>query len=176
MADVWRVDFDGARLVTGDSPAGDGAAPPGCLLDVIRVRVITGDPIATSIVYAGELPDTALEGQVCTTGNGEYMRFGHGKWIREKLLLDDAAVLMFAGNGTIWDKSLRYVDALTARMNPLDYITGGSAGAQSVSFPSVADVLAFYKAKRDAIASMAAGFGGPKRVCVKPYPVGGVYG
>jgi hypothetical protein len=142
----------------------------------MRVRVMIGDPIAASIVYSAELPAQALEGQVCTTGNGVYMRFENGAWAGAKLQLDDVAITMLAGKGTVFDRALRCVDALVARLNPLDYITGGSAGGQSVSFPSASDVLAFFKMKREAIASMGAASGNVRSVRVKPFPVGGVYG
>jgi hypothetical protein len=172
--DVYLADENGNRLVfsIGDDPP--LPPPPEWLAEVLKVRFIIGDPICTSLIYADVLPESALEGQVYTSGDGVYYKRENGAWVTCRLTLDDRAIDAFRG-GSTWQQASRAIDLLLIRINPLDYITSGNAGGQSVSFPSLADVLAFFNARKAAISSWAVQAGDVQRVGCHPVAVGGVY-
>jgi hypothetical protein len=142
---------------------------------ILQIRRLIGDPVASSINYADPLPDNALDRAVYTTGDGAYQARRYGAWKPVKIQIDDVEIERMDTAANIYVSALTAVNALIARINPLDYITSGNAGAQSVGFPSLADVLAFFNAKKAAIASMAAEAGDVQRAGWHPVPVGGVF-
>jgi hypothetical protein len=168
---VFLSDENGNRLVfeAGDAP------PPEWLAEVLRVRFVIGDPAGSPLIFAAALPAAPIEGMVCTAGNGVYRRWRDGAWETCPITLDDQAINGFRG-GTVWERAKQAIALLLIRINPLDYITSGNAGGQSVSFPSLESVAAFFKTRQEAIDAQIIASGGANRVCVRPYPVGGVYG
>jgi hypothetical protein len=142
---------------------------------ILQIRQLIGDPIASSIHYADPLPGDALEGSVYTTGNGVYQFWRSGAWKPVKIQMDDVEIERMDTSANVYVSASMAVNALIARINPLDYITSGNAGGQTVSFPSLADVLAFFNAKKEAIGEMASQSGNTQQARRHPVPVGGVY-
>jgi hypothetical protein len=142
---------------------------------ILQIRQLIGDPIASSINYADPLPSDALNGAVYTTGNGVYQTWRYGAWKPAKIQIDDIEIERMDASANIYVSASMAVNALIARINPLDYITSGNAGAQSVGFPSLADVLTFFNAKKTAIEKMAVQSGNVLQARRRDVPVGGVY-
>jgi hypothetical protein len=89
--------------------------------------------------------------------------------------MDDVEIERMDISANIYVSASLAVNALIARINPLDYITSGNAGGQTVSFPSLADVLAFFNAKKEAVGKIANLSGIMQQARRHPVPVGGVY-
>jgi hypothetical protein len=142
---------------------------------ILQIRQLIGDPIASSINYADPLPSDALNGAVYTTGNGVYQAWRYGAWKPVKLQIDDVEIERMDIGTNIYVSASMAVNALIARINPLDYITSGNTGAQSAGFPSLADVLSFFNAKKEAIGKMAVQSGNVLQARRRDVPVGGVY-
>jgi hypothetical protein len=142
---------------------------------ILQIRQLIGDPIASSINYADPLPSDALNGAVYTTGNGVYQAWRYGAWKAVKLQIDDVKIEEVDTSANIYVSALAAVDALIARINPLDYITSGNAGAQSVSFPTIESVYASFNLKKAQIEKMAIQSGYVLQARRHPVPVGGVY-
>jgi hypothetical protein len=181
MARVYWVTQDelylateaGVRLVFQN---GDPEPPSSWLADVLRVRLIVGDPVCGTLIYVPALPGSALEGVCCTTGNGQYYLMRDGEWEALTVQFGDEVIGEYRRRAkSIWQAAHTVIKALLIRINPLDYITGGNAGAQSVSFPSLADVTAFFNERLKHITDMMNDADGYNRVRVARQPVGGLY-
>jgi hypothetical protein len=142
---------------------------------ILQIRSLIGDPVATSINYADPLPPSALEGAVYTIGDGVYQIYRAGAWKPVKVRMDDSEIEGLDSGGSVYAAALDAINILLLKINPLDYITSGNAGGQSVGFPSIADVLAFFNAKKAAIAAIAAKAGDVQRAGHCPVPVGGLF-
>jgi hypothetical protein len=153
---------------------GDRAMPAPYLEKIMRIRVIVGDPLAPSIIYDDQLPDRGLEGQIYTRGDGRYYRWSDNSWKAVALKFDDITIDILARGQDIWRGALYVFDNYLAKLDPLDYITSGNAGAQSVSFPSVSEVLAWFTARRALIVKQLERYGTITRACYRPRAVGGV--
>jgi hypothetical protein len=191
--DFWRV-VDGAggaelyRSVDGDPTAlrkvdgpGIPAPVPDWQQEIIRVRRSIGDPVAADFLLAEALPDTgapntayALYGDYY---DGKYFYYTPGGWKQYALKFADAYVRRRVAESGRLNAAIGLITDLIARLDPKDYITGGSAGGQSVSFPSIESVTAFYKELQSALLAQDArergiGTGGFFRA--RHRPVGGV--
>lgn len=181
MARVYWVTQDNVFLATENGvrlafEEGSPAPPPLWLADVIRVRLIAGDPICGAIIYAPSLPDTAPSGTCATNGDGLYFIMRDGEWQEITLQFQDGILReRVEKTGNVLKTAYEIIKLLLIRINPLDYVTSANAGAQSVSFPSVADVISFFNEKLKHIGDMINAESGCRRVCVAPYPVGGLY-
>jgi hypothetical protein len=142
---------------------------------ILQIRSLIGDPAATSVNYEDPLPASALEGAAYTTGDGAYQMYRAGAWKPVKIQMDDSEIERLDSGGSVYSAALNAINVLLLKINPLDYITSGGAGAQSVGFPSLADVTAFFNAKKAAVASLAARAGDAQRAGRRPVPVGGVF-
>jgi hypothetical protein len=134
------------------------------------------DPLANDLFFVTSLPDEPPEGAAFTRGDGVYWAYPGGEWVKLPLKFSDAAVedMLSMGGGVITAACL-LIDRLTARIQPGDYITSGNAGGQSLSFPSLADMLAFYRGlKKDLLDEEARLNAGSFIITPRP-PVGGVY-
>jgi len=119
-----------------------------CLKEIFEVRRSIGDPITADFVFTDELPENASTNTAYTTGNGEYKYFNEVEWRQYKLKFSDGYIMgLIEGLGRI-KASIKLVDNLIAKIDPTDYLTSGNAGGQSVSFPSLSEVLAYYNALR----------------------------
>jgi hypothetical protein len=170
-----RLTDDGYERVTEYAP--EPSPPPDWLQQVIHVRRNVGDPITLDFLYIDSLPDSGMEKTAYTTGNGSYWYYA-GTWKKYGLQFSDAYIRQLVEARDKWSASLILIDNLIAQINPADYITSGSAGGQSVSFPSLADMLAYYKARKEAIQNMQRVTvntnGGGSYRC-RPRAVGGEY-
>jgi hypothetical protein len=181
MARVYWVTQDSVFLATENGvrlafEEGSPAPPPDWLADVLRVRLIIGDPICGAVIYARPLPDAAPEGSCATGGDGLYYVMRDGEWQEITLQFQDGILReRVEKNGNVLKAAYESIKLLLIRINPLDYITGANAGGQSVSFPGVADVISFFIEKLKHISGMVNAEKGYTRACVPPYPVGGVY-
>jgi hypothetical protein len=150
---------------------------PDRLKEIFEVRRSIGDPVTADLVFTEELPLTALENTAYTTGNGEYKYFDRVEWRLYSLKFSDDYIRgLVEGFGRI-KASIKLIDNLMARINPADYLTSGNMGGQSVSFPSLGEVIAFYNALRDRLIEeekAAAGMNSGLMVQTKRRPVGGV--
>jgi len=119
------------------------------LKEIFEVRRSIGDPVTADFVFVDELPETALPNTAYTTGNGEYKYFDEVDWRQYKLKFSDGYIRgLVEGLGRL-KASIKLVDNLIAKIDPTDYLVAGNAGGQSVSFPSLSEVLAYYNALRD---------------------------
>jgi len=122
---------------------------PDLLKEIFEVRRSIGDPVTADFIFTDELPLTAPLNTAYTTGNGEYKYFNEVEWRQYKLKFSDGYIMgLIEGLGRI-KASIKLVDNLIAKIDPTDYLLSGNAGGQSVSFPSLGDVLAYYNALRD---------------------------
>jgi hypothetical protein len=175
---AYRITQEGMyRIVyTQDNPP---PPVPGWLVPVLRVRELIYDPQAKDIVYVEQLPSYPPAGVAFTLGDGAYRVRPGSTWTALDTKFTDAGiedVLAMAGNPVRAASLL--IDRLIARIQPEDYITSGTAGGQSVGFPSLADMLAFYRGlKADLLAEAAAleGMDSGRLFSVERPAVGGVW-
>jgi hypothetical protein len=156
----------------------DADAPlprPAWFARIAHLRMLIGDPPASEIVYAEALPADGYEtDDAWTTADGAYWKWTDGKWQKQKIILADSYIRAAGGDGSVYRAGGVLLDTLLARINPLDYLTGGTAGGQSLSFSSLAEVTAFFTARKAALQELAEQEG-TVRFCVQPVPVGDVY-
>lgn len=175
---AYRITREGMyRIVyTKDNPP---PPVPGWLVPVLRLREMIYDPQAKDIVYVEQLPSYPLPGIAFTLGDGLYRVRPGDAWITLDTKFTDAGIedaLAMAGEPV--RAACLLIDRLVARIQPEDYITSGNAGGQSVSFPSLADMLAFYRGlKADLLAEAAAlkGLDTGRFFTVERPAVGGVW-
>jgi hypothetical protein len=150
---------------------------PDSLKEILELRRRIGDPITADFVCTDVLPATALENISYTTGDGEYKFFDGVEWRAYTLKFSDGYIQgLVEGMGRL-KAAIKLIDNLIARIDPMDYITSGNAGGQSVSFPSLGEVMAYYNALRDRLIEeekAAAGVNSGLMVHTVRRPVGGV--
>jgi hypothetical protein len=173
---------DGQKLLTESEAAilADTLdIPPDWLVRVVQTRWYLGDPPTTQFIYSTTQPDTATDGMVWTNGDGNYYHRTGTTWIKCKLQFGDGYIRVFTDAGMPpLNVAVNNIDQLIMRIDPTDYITSGNAGGQSVSFPSLAEVTAFFTAKKKALQDMIleqAGLGGVTFVRACRPAVGGSY-
>jgi hypothetical protein len=131
---------------------------PGWLVPVLRVRAMIYDPRAKDIVYAERLPFYPPSGVAFTLGDGAYRARPGAEWIALDTKFADTGIedaIAMAKEPA--RAACLLIDRVIARIQPDDYITGGSAGGQSVSFPSLDSMISFYRGlKADLLAEAAA--------------------
>jgi hypothetical protein len=175
---AYRVTQEGMfRIVyTKDAPP---PPVPEWLIPLLRLRELIYDPQAKDLVYVEQLPSYPMPGVAFTLGDGRYRSRPGDTWVDLETKFTDAGiedVLAMAGDPV--RAACLLIDRLIARINPEDYITSGNAGGQTVSFPSLADMLAFYRGlKADLLAEAAAlaGTDTGRFFTVKRPAVGGVW-
>ena len=125
------------------------------LQDIIEVRRSIGDPVTSDFIFVEKLPSFIPEeppdiliNTAYTTGNGEYWFFDQIEWRKYTLKFGGAYVKLLVDKHGRLGASIKLVDNLIAQIDPTDYLTSGNAGGQSVSFPSLQDVLNYYDALR----------------------------
>jgi hypothetical protein len=123
---------------------------PDWLIPILRVREMIYDPQAKDIVYTERLPSDPPAGIAFTLGDGSYRARPGEEWIILDTKFTDAgiedAVAMMGGPIRA---ACMLINRLISRIQPDDYITGGNAGGQSVSFPSLESMTAFYRALKE---------------------------
>ena len=165
--DFWRVvdNVEGAELyrcVDGDPAAlrkvdwTDAPVPiPVWQRDIIRVRRSIADPIAADFLLTLSLPaagaPTTAYALYGDSYNGKYYYYSAGGWKEYALKFSDDYIRQRVAESGRLNAAIGLITDLIARLDPTDYITGGNAGGQSVSFPSLESVLAFYKGLKDAL-------------------------
>jgi hypothetical protein len=160
----------------------DEAPPPvpDWLIPILRVRGMIYDPMAKDIIFVEALPYfNTPEGVAFTLGDGNYqVKNSDGDWVNLPTKFTDAAIEdMVSLGGSALGGACLLIDRLIARIQPDDYITSGTAGGQSVGFPSLESMLAFYrglKADLKAEDEAAAGFSTGRLFTVERPAVGGV--
>jgi hypothetical protein len=152
------------------------AEKPVWLDEVIQIRRSIGDPVTGDFVYVDELPETAPQNTAYTTGSGEY-RFHDGvEWRLYSLKCGDAYIRLLAGKHGRIGAAVKLIDTLIAQIDPADYLTGGNAGGQSMSFPSLQEVLDYYTTLRGILLeeeAAEAGMNSGLMLKTKKRPVGG---
>jgi len=147
------------------------------LHEIIEVRRRIGDPITADFCVVDELPTEARQNSAFTTGNGEYKFFDGVEWREYSLKFSDGYIKgLVEGFGKI-RASIRLIDNLMARIDPTDYLTSGNAGGQSVSFPSLSEVVDYYKSLRERLIeeeAAEAGMNSGLMLKTLTRPVGGV--
>jgi hypothetical protein len=133
--------------------------PPDWLLNVILVRRATGDPVVNDFVLVTALPSAGIHGTAYilydTAYNGAYNYWDGANWKQFSLKFADAYIQVLLEKSDRLNVSLTLIDNLIARIDPADYITSGNAGGQSVSFPGLADILAYYSGLKAALVDEA---------------------
>jgi hypothetical protein len=175
---VYRIIADGLMRVIWDEPSGPPPVPP-WLIPVLRIRGMIADPLANDLLYVLSLPPAPPAGTAFTIGDGGYRVYRDGVWVPLALRFTDGVIEdVFNQGGTVLSAAALLIDRLIARIDPQDYITSGTAGGQSLGFPSLADMLAFYRGLKKDLLDEAARLNGTDTgrffVIPKP-PVGGVY-
>jgi len=150
---------------------------PDNLNEIFEVRRSIGFPVTADFVYVEKLPDNPHENTAYTTGDGDYKYFDGVEWPSYALKLSDGYIIgLIEGMGRI-KASLKLIDNLIAQIDPTDYITSGNAGGQSVSFPSLGEVLAYYETLRKRLLDQEAaelGLNSGRMLHTVKRPVGGV--
>jgi hypothetical protein len=123
--------------------------PPDWLQDVIRVRRRIGDPVTSDFIFVNTLPAAAQPRTAVTTGDGNYWFYNRIEWKPYALKFSDVYIRELIKERGQRPAAIRLIDNLIARIDPTDYITSGNAGGQSVSFPTIAEVMDFYHRRRD---------------------------
>ena len=145
---------------------------------VIQVRRSIGDPVTSDfVIVEGDLPAEPLKNTAYTKGNGVYWFHDGVDWREYTLKFGDAYIGALIDHHGLIKAAVRLIDNLIARIDPSDYITSGNAGGQSMSFPSLQDVLAYYNALRDRLLeeeAEAAGMNSGLMLKTKKKMVGGV--
>ena len=151
---TYRITNGGAYRVVYTQPA----PVPVSLIQVLRVRGMIYDPLVNDIFFVETLPDNPPDGMAFTRGDGNYLQKQSGEWERLPIKFTDAGIedmIAIAGDDPIAGAAL-LIDRLIARIQPEDYLTSGNAGGQSLSFPTLAELLAFYKGLKDSLKEEAA--------------------
>jgi hypothetical protein len=179
MARVEWVNTSGAVL-GNDAGAtlyfrGTEPSPPPSLAKILQIRLIIGDPLASSLVYDDQLPDRGLKEQVYTRGDGRYYQWGDNGWEAVALKFDDITITLLTQGQDIWRGALYVFDHYLTKIDPLDYLTSASAGAQNVTLPGIPDVLAWFAARRAVIVRQVERYGRVTQVCYREHAVGGVF-
>jgi hypothetical protein len=150
---------------------------PAWLKEIFDVRRSIGDPVTADFVFVKKLPKTALQYSAHTTGNGAYKFYNGVEWREYSLKFSDAYIRVLAGKHGKAKAAVKLMDNLIAQIDPADYLTSGNSGGQSMSFPSLSDVLAYYNALRDALLeeeAAAAGMNSGRMLQTRKKYVGGV--
>jgi hypothetical protein len=178
---LYRMAEDGTTIRLAEGGSDTPPVPPDWLKDVIMIRRSIGDPIVNDFILTVELPDSGVKGTAYvlydTAYNGQYNYWDGTQWKQFDLKFSDAYIQMLLEKDTRLNTSIILINNLIARIDPTDYITSGNAGGQSVSFPSLADMLAFYEALKKALldeAAAEAGLNSSVFLKSKPVGVGGV--
>jgi hypothetical protein len=152
---------------------------PDWLIPILRVREMIYDPQAKDIVYVEQLPSYPPAGVAFTLGDDMYRVRPGDTWITLDTKFTDAGIedtLAMAGSPV--RAACLLIDRLIARIQPDDYITSGTAGGQSVGFPSLQDMLAFYRGLKADLRAEAAALEGTdtgRFFSVERPAVGGVW-
>ena len=153
------------------------AETPAWLQKIFNVRRSIGDPVTADFLFVDVLPAAAPQNIAHTTGNGVYQYYNGIEWREYRLKFSEAYIrLLVEDHGRI-KASIQLIDNLIARIDPADYITSGNAGGQSITFPSLSDVLLFYNTLRDRLLeeeAAEAGMNSGLMIKTKWRPVGGV--
>jgi len=150
--------------------------PPAWLDEVFQIRRSIGDPVTGDFVYVEELPDTAPQNIAHTTGNGEYQFYDGVEWRKYNLKFGDAYIRLLAEKHGRLGASIKLIDNLIAQIDPTD-LTSGNTGGQSMSFPSLQEVLNYYATLRNILfeeEAAEAGMNSGLMLETKRRPVGGV--
>jgi len=150
---------------------------PAWLDEVIQIRRSIGDPVTGDFVYAEELPETAPQNIAYTKGDGEYSFHDGVEWRKYSLKISDAYIKLLAGKHGRIGTAIKLIDNLIAQIDPTDYINSGNAGGQSMSFPSLQEVMNYYTTLRDILLeeeAKEAGMNSGLMLQTKKRPVGGV--
>jgi len=145
--------------------------------EIFQIRRSIGDPVTGNFVYVDAFPDTAQRNTAYTTGDGKYQFFNGLEWREYNLKFGDAYIGLLVEKHGRLGASIKLVNNLIAQINPKEYITSGKAGGQSMSFPSLRDVLDYYNTLRDALLeeeASDAGMNSGLMLEAKRSPVGGV--
>jgi len=153
------------------------AEKPAWLDEVIQIRRSIGDPVTGDFVFTDELPDTAPQNIAHTKGDGEYWFHDGVEWRKYSLRFGDAYIKLLAGKYGRLGASIKLIDNLIAQISPEDYVTSGNAGGQSMSFPSLQEVMNYYTTLRNILLEEEAaekGLNSGLMLQTKKRPVGGV--
>ena len=155
------------------------AETPAWLGEVIQVRRSIGDPVTSDFIYIEELSSSseALKNVAYTMGDGEYWFYDGLEWRLYSLKCSDAYIKLLAGKHGKIGAAIKLIDNLIAQIDPTDYINSGNTGGQSMSFPSLQEVLNYYTTLRDILLkeqAEEAGMNSGLMLETKKRPVGGV--
>jgi len=154
--------------------------PPAWLDEVFQIRRNIGDPVASDFIYMEEESLESVDAQkntAYTTGNGWYGFYDGVEWRQYNLKFSDTYIQLLARKHGRLGASIKLIDNLIAQIDPTDYITSGNSGGQSMSFPTLQEVLDYYTALRDILLeeeAKEAGMNSGLMLKTKRRPVGGV--
>jgi len=145
--------------------------------DVFEVRRLIGDPVTSDFTLVEELPDYALQNTAYTTGNGEYHYYDRLGWHLYTLKFGDAYIKILVEKLGKLGAAVKLINNLIAQIDPTDYINSGNAGGQSMSFPSLQDVMDYYNTLKENLLEEQAAENGTNSglmMRTKKRPIGGV--
>jgi hypothetical protein len=149
--------------------------------NVLWVRRAIGDPITTDIVGYDVLPATGTPGVAyLLTGDGYdgvYHYYALGQWQAYNLRFSDVYIKRRVELVGRLQAAIGLINELIARIDPVNYITGGNAGGQSMTFQTLTEVLGYYNGLKAVLLEQEAretGLGNSGFFRVKRRPVGGV--
>lgn len=177
--ELVRITQDGNERIINAAPPLP-PVPPLALQQIIRARLAIRDPQGISeIIYTPVMPGAGAKGAAYTTGGGIYQIYDavSQQWEEYILFINDAYIEDLIFNYGLLKAEVLLIDFLLASLNPYDFISAHSAGAQSFTFVSFADVLNFYKQRKaDILEQIAADTGNDtgRAIKTKRYAVGGI--
>ena len=145
--------------------------------EIINVRRSIGDPVTSDFIVVDKLPDNPLKDTAYTLEDGMYQYHNGIDWQPYKLKFSDNYIEQLLSEHSRIRAAIKLIDNLIARIDPAYYLSAGNTGGQSMSFPSLAEVMAYYEGLRDKLLmeeAAEAGMDSGLMLNTKKKPVGGV--
>ncbi len=147
--------------------------------DIIYVRRALYDPQAIDYIRLEEIPETYMPDIAVSVGdNGEWNHYTTSGWVKYPVKFTDEHIKSMILSYGKYQTAICFIDAIISRIDPVGFLHSANAGAQSMSFASLSDVINFYTARKTAIQEdmciALKSFGGG-HFRENPIPIGGEY-
>jgi hypothetical protein len=149
----------GRLLVTAD----DGAVPPPASLShIAQARKLLQDPLDTRdiVIVQDTLPDTGAPNTLyikSVSYDGVCWQWDGAQWLEAVTRFGNAAIdaEISVYKGSVYNAVMALLTQWEAAVDPDTYYTSANSGAESISWPSLADRAAWFAARRNAIKALA---------------------
>jgi hypothetical protein len=192
---VYRISDDGDALLylmddegvvrrqADDTAYEPPPEPPDWLVKVIMARRFIPDPLlAADFVLTRTLPESGQSDVAYVlygdAYDGKLWRWTDAAWAAYTLRFTNAHLNDLVMSGGVYGAVIAAIDTLVSRIDPETWVTSANAGAENTSFSSLADLLAFYNARKAAMRDMQrikTGRTGGGSFKMRPRAVGGEF-